>query len=370
MPVPGIGAVMMFGTSPGADRFARRAARLEVGECYGQVVTAWTIERIVHFAPGDVLKGGFAHFGFHDRDGRFFAVAHQQHFLGLVGPGGTFEWTVAARPVIDDVPNIAAAIDFPMFVDVLPDRSLVVSNFGNARLYRIDLDRMTSELLVDGWALGLADMGNCVVDREGLVWVNEVTGCRVWRFDQQGRVDRVLGNGQPGFQSDPASFDGVRFNWIYDLRRGPDDRIYVLDSKNFALRVIDLRNQLVATIAGTGSPGYSGDGEDATDSTFGSDPTARFDGPISLSLDDAGNAYVGDRFNHVVRMIDATTGTISTIAGRPAADDDKANDAAEQDPRRLNLPRISSMDCYGDRLFVPTDLNDDGGDLVVLLRPA
>ena len=70
--------------------------------------------------------------------------------------------------------------------------------------------------------------------------------------------------------------------------------------------------------------------------TFGGDPTARFDGPISLSLDEVGNVYVGDRFNHVVRMIDAVTGTISTIAGRLAADDDRPNDPGEQDPRQLN----------------------------------
>ncbi|HEY5487174.1 MAG TPA: hypothetical protein VIK06_05950 [Candidatus Limnocylindrales bacterium] len=106
-------------------------------------------------------------------------------------------------------------------------------------------------------------MGNCVVDRERFVWVNEVTGCRVWRFDPDGGVERVLGDGRPGFQSEPASFNEVNFNWIYDLRLGPDDRLYVLDSKNFAVRAIDLRGRHVVTVAGNGSPGYSGDGEEA-----------------------------------------------------------------------------------------------------------
>ena len=36
---------------------------------------------------------------------------------------------------------------------------------------------MTARLLVDGHALGLIDMGNCVVDDDGYIWVNEVTGC-------------------------------------------------------------------------------------------------------------------------------------------------------------------------------------------------
>ena len=331
-------------------------------------MTAWTIDKIVHFAPGDVLNDGFAGFGFHDRAGRFYAISHQRHFLGLVGSDGRFEWTVAAQQVIEGVPNIAADLEFPMFVDVLPDRTLVASNFGNARLYRIDLDRMVARLLADGQALGMADMGNCVVDREGFVWVNEVTGCRVWRFDPDGGVERVLGDGRPGFQSDPVGFNEVNFNWIYDLRLGPDGRLYVLDGKNFAVRAIDLRERHVVTVAGNGSPGYSGDGEDARVATFGGDPTARFDGPISLSLDEVGNVYVGDRFNHVVRMIDAVTGTISTIAGRRAADENRPNGAGEQDPRQLNLPQISSLDYHGGRLFVPTDLSGDRGDLAVLRK--
>ncbi len=164
------------------------------------------------------------------------------------------------------------------------------------------------------------------------------------------------------------SFESVRFNWVYDIRRGPDDCIYVLDSGNFALRVIDVAARCVRTLAGSGAPGYAGDGDDARAATFGGDPSARFDGPISLSLDEAGNAYVGDRFNHVVRMIDRDSGIITTIAGRPDVDDEHANDPAEHDPLRLNLPQISSMDYGRGRLFVPTDLTGESGDLVVLRR--
>ncbi len=331
-------------------------------------MAGWAVERIVHFGPSDVVRDGFVHFGFHDRSGRQFLIEHQKHFLGLVGDDDRLEWTVAAQPAFAAIPNITAALEYPIYVDFLPDGSLLVSNFGNARLYRVDVDRMSAELLVDGHALGLVDMGNCVVDREGDVWVNEVTGCRVWRFDGAGRVVQVLGNGQPGFQQGPSGFDEVRFSWIYDLRRGPDERLYVLDSKNFALRVIEVRERRVITLAGSGMAGYAGDGGDARQATFGSDPTARFDGPISLSLDELGNAYVGDRFNHVVRMIDGGTGTITTIAGTATADDERPNDPLERDPRRLNLPQISSMDYHGGRLFVPTDLNADQGDLIVLRK--
>lgn len=326
----------------------------------------WIVERVVHFAPGDLVKDGFVHFGFHDQRGRHFLIDHGRHFLGLVGPHDQLVWTVAAQPVLPGVPNIEAALQFPMYVDSLPDGTLVVSNLGNARLYRIDPPTMTARLLVDGPALGMVDMGNCVVDRHGDIWVNEVKGCRVWTFDQTGRVVRTLGDGRPGFQADAVSVHDVRFHWIYDLRRGPDDRLYVLDSRNFALRAIDPVAGLVTTVAGTGATGYSGDGGDARAATFGSDPTARYDGPISLALDEAGNAFVGDRRNHVVRAIEHATGVITTIAGRPEADDVRRNDPGEVDPLGLNLPQISSMDYFDGRLLVPTDLDDGSGELAVL----
>lgn len=332
-------------------------------------VAAWAVARVIHFAPGAFVNDGLAHFGFHGRSGRYYAIDHRRHFLGLVGADGRPEWTVAAEPVFPAVPNISAALAFPMYVDTLPDGTLLVSNFGNARLYRIDVAHMAATLLVEGHGLGLVDMGNSVVDQEGSIWVNEVTGCRVWRFDQDGNVLTVLGNGTPGFQISSATFEEVRFSWIYDLRPGPGDRLYVLDSRNFALRVIDIERGRVETIAGTGQPGYAGDGGNAREATFGGDPAAKFDGPISLALDEAGNAYIGDRHNHVVRMIERANGTITTIAGRPTADDDLPNDPRESDPLRLNLPQISSLDYWDGRLFVPTDLRGEvGGDLVVLRR--
>ena len=332
-------------------------------------MTGWTVERIVHFGPGDLLVDGLAHFGFHTADGRYFAVDHRGHAVGLVGADGRLEVTIAERPLDAAVPNIAVPLANPMYVDVLADQSIVVSNFGDARLYRIDLERRTADLLVEGTAIGMRDMGNCVVDRDGTIWVNEVTGCRLWQFDPGGRVLLTLGDGRPGFEPGAAAFEAAAFSRIYDIRRGPDGRIYVLDSGNFAVRVVEPGRRRVVTIAGTGGTGYTGDGEDARRATFGSDPSARYDGPISLSLDNGGAIYIGDRFNHVVRRIDPATGLIDTVAGRPDADARLPNRPAERDPARLNLPEISSMDFGRGRLFVPTDLADDRGDLIVLRPP-
>jgi hypothetical protein len=329
----------------------------------------WRIEKIVHFESGDLCKDGFVHFGFHDREGRQYALAHQKHFLGLVGEHDNLNWTVSDRPVFEDVPNIRAELKYPIYIDSMPDGTLIVSNFGNNILHRINVEKMEAELFVDGSAIGMKHAGNCVVDDEGFVWVNEVEGCKIWRFDPAGKPVLTLGDGKPGFQLDSVNFDEAKFNWIYDIRRGPDGNIYVLDSKNFAVRMVDLTNHRVHTLAGIGKGGYTGDGGRAKTATFGSNPEEHFDGPISLSLDEEGNIFVGDRYNHVVRMIGRRTGMIETIAGSYAVANEGRNDPNEKDPLRLKLPKISSMDYYDGRLFIPTDLAGiESGDLIILRK--
>jgi hypothetical protein len=328
------------------------------------------VERILHFdfGQGELVKEGFAHFGFFDRSGNHYAIAHQKHFVGRIEGKNRLKWTVGARPAFEGVPNITADLRYPIYIDSLLDGGLVVSNFGDSRLFRVDPGDMRAELFFDGSAAGMKSAGNCVVDDDGNVWVNDVEGCRIWRLDSRGRETQVLGNGEPGFQAGPVGFDDARFNWIYDIRRGPSGDIYVLDSRNYAVRVIETKRKRVRTLAGTGKPGYDGDGRDANEATFGSDPTARFDGPISLSVDEDGNAYVGDRFNHVVRRIDGRTNVINTIAGDSNYAGEESNDENEKDLSALRLPKISSMDYHKGLLMIPTDLREEMGDLVILRR--
>lgn len=328
----------------------------------------WTVDKIVHFGMNDLVKEGHCHFGFHDRNGKHYAIFHQKHFLGLMGRKDELKWTLAPDQILEGIPNISANLSYPMYIDNLDDGSLVVSNFGDARLYRVDVVKEKAELFIDGMRIGMRDAGNCVVDQENTVWVNEVTGCKIWRFDSAGKHILTLGDGVAGFQKDSVDFDEARFNWVYDIRRGPDGNIYVLDSRNFAVRIIDLKRCSVRTLAGTGRPGYGGDNGTAENATFGGDPTARFDGPISLSIDEEGNIFVGDRQNHVVRMIHKKTNIIRTIAGNHFAVSGKSNNPLETNPLKLNLPEISSMDYYDGHLFVPTDITPEEGDLTVLTR--
>ncbi|MBI5756279.1 MAG: hypothetical protein HZA12_05070 [Nitrospirae bacterium] len=86
---------------------------------------------------------------------------------------------------------------------------------------------------------------------------------------------------------------------------------YIADSGNHTIRALDIsdiKNAPLKTIAG--NIGVSGYG-------YSSGYEARFNSPIGIAVDSAGNVYVADTANHIIRKIDAGTGEVSTIAGIP-----------------------------------------------------
>ncbi len=325
---------------------------------------AWTIERIVNFPPGRRWGSGYAHLGFHDLAGRQYVADFDANWVGCLGEGDRLRWSAGPTPIPESDLHIDADLKGPGYVTVTPaGRTLVACLAGNS-VFDIDLEQKRSSVLINGRALGMKDVGNCEFDLDGNLWLNEVEGGRVWQFSPAGEPLQTLGAAGPGRQVDPVPFEEARFSWIFDLRRGPDGNIYVLDAMNFMVKKLDLERRVVSTVVGTGEPGYSGDGRDALSATLGGDPSEYFGGPWSLSLDEAGNIFVGDTQNHVVRMIDRATNVICTIAGRPDPVPGLRTAPTVTDPFRLNLPRICSMDYWHGRLFVP----EWDGDLVVLTR--
>ncbi len=325
--------------------------------------TPWRIERIFNFQEDRLWGDGCAQIGFHDRVGRQYVVDYQKNWVGGV-VDNRLDWTAGPVPIAGSGTHIEADLAGPGYVTVTPAGRILVACLGNNRVLDIDLARRRSSVLIDGREAGLKDLGNCEYDLDGNLWVNEVEGGRIWQFSPVGRPLQTLGARHPGFQVETVPFDEAQFSWVFDLRRGPDGNIYVLDSMNFAVKKLDLRRRIVSTAAGTGRAGYSGDGDHAGRATLGGNRQEKFGGPWSLSLDEAGTIYIGDTQNHVVRMVDGATRIISTIAGRPQAVPGVRNNPAETDPLNLNLPKICSMDYWNGRLFVP----DWSGDLAVLAR--
>src|SRR5262245_33096779 len=95
----------------------------------------------------------------------------------------------------------------------------------------------------------------------------------------------------------------------------------------------------MTTIAGTGERGYSGDGGPAT--------AAALNMPHEIQFDRAGNLYIAERDNHVIRKVDAKTHVISTVAGTGTAgfggDGGPGTQAQLRQPHAILIDRDGSL---------------------------
>jgi len=91
---------------------------------------------------------------------------------------------------------------------------------------------------------------------------------------------------------------------------------------------VSMKSGTIRTVAGSGEPGFSGDGGPAV--------SACLYEPKAIALDAAGNLYIADSENHVIRKVDLSTGLIVTVAGQSegsGSDAEPLRDAEEESPR-------------------------------------
>src|ERR1700678_841538 len=102
----------------------------------------------------------------------------------------------------------------------------------------------------------------------------------------------------------------------------------------------------INSVAGTGSGGYNGDGIIAT--------SAEIEDPRGVAVDSSGNIYIADSGNNRIRMVSASTGYISTIAGTGTSG--FSGDGGAATSAELNTPWGIALDSSGNIYF--SDLNN------------
>jgi streptogramin lyase len=157
-------------------------------------------------------------------------------------------------------------------------------------------------------AINIGDPFGVEIGPDGALYVAEVRNHRVLRVDLSSRhVRSVAGTGQKGYSGDDGLARAARLNEPYEVRFSSNGSMYFVEMQNHIIRRVDAKSGRMETIAGTGQPGFGGDGGPAVD--------AMFNQPHSIALDRDGNIYVADIGNHRIRRIDRQTGIVETMAG-------------------------------------------------------
>jgi streptogramin lyase len=117
----------------------------------------------------------------------------------------------------------------------------------------------------------------------------------------------VAGTGQPGYSGDGGPATRACLNGPFHCDFDRQGNLYIADALNHCVRKVDAKTGMITTVAGCGREGYSGDGGPATQATMNE--------PYALAVSEHGDLYIVDRLNAVIRRVDGRTGRISTVAG-------------------------------------------------------
>jgi len=176
------------------------------------------------------------------------------------------------------------------------------------------------------------------VDSKGRLVIADSRHGLVRMVDEGGIMRGVAGTGFQWDKGDGGPARSANMLSVSAVAHGPNDDIYLCDGTSGRVRRIDARTGTIDTVAGTGRPGYSGDGGPARSAQIGWVSAIRFDG--------AGNMYLADTSNHAVRKVDAG-GVISTVIGAGHAgfspDGTRASEALLNSPSGLAVTKQGTM---------------------------
>ena len=156
----------------------------------------------------------------------------------------------------------------------------------------------------------------------------------------QGIMTTWIGDSTAGYSGDGGPANLALINDPYGVCFDAARNFYLIDQGNFAIRKVNATTNVITTIAGNGTPGFSGDGGPGT--------AALLSTVYGICTDASGNVYISDMDNHVVRKINSATGIITTVAGNGTAG--YSGDGAAAISAEMSEPQ--GVCVYGSNLYI------------------
>ena len=180
--------------------------------------------------------------------------------------------------------------------------------------------------------------GLCL-DKDGRIYFADSYNHKVLRLEADGQLTRIAGTGLPGYDGDGLPARTSRLHSPYDISCSPHGVVYIADFGNHRIRRVT-PDGIMDTVAGTGVPGYSGDNGPAM--------AAQLNGPYGVWLDESGRLYIADSMNHVVRVVDPDR-RIRTVVGSGVQG--YQGDGGPAHKAKLNSPQALRIDNQGQLLI-------------------
>ncbi len=195
----------------------------------------------------------------------------------------------------------------------------------------------------DGGVSTLAQMKQATsvaVDAAGNIYIADYIDNRIRKVSTSNIITTIAGTGTPGLSGDGGLAVNAKLNNPAGISVDASGNIYIADFSNNRIRKINTSG-IISTIAGyTTAAGFSGDGGIAT--------SAQLSGPNGVVADAAGNIFIADYYNNRIRKIN-TSGFISTIAGTSTAG--YSGDGGPATAAKINAPAAIIKDASGNIYF-------------------
>jgi len=174
---------------------------------------------------------------------------------------------------------------------------------------------------------------------DGGLYFCEVDNHRVRRFDLKTKqLTNIAGNGQKGYQGDGGPATEASLAAPHEVRFDRGGNLYIAERDNHVIRKVDRKTGVISTVAGTGTPGFSGDG--------GPGAKAQLRQPHCIFFNRDGNLLICDIANNRIRRLHLDTGIIDTYGGTGEAKE--TTDGAPVSGTPLRGPRTLTMAPNGD----------------------
>jgi large repetitive protein len=266
----------------------------------------------------------------------------------------------------DGGPATSAGIGNPFGLALDPSGDLYIASTSNARVRVVNASSGIISTVAGGGTGGSGGLataaqlaGPCGValDSAGDLYLSDTctsassggggsgSTSTIWRVDAvTGVITTVAGGPTSGFSGDGGPAPSALLNVPVGLAIDAAGDIYIADSGNNRIRRVDAVTGIITTVAGNGTAAFVGDGGLAT--------AASLNMPTGVAIDTAGDIYIADAGNNRIRIINAASGVITTVAGTGLAAFN--GDGILATSSNLNMPYSVVLNSSGNLLVADT----------------